>query len=285
MTIFVNRFYGMQKFDVPIVANATEPFSSFLIMPPGDKLLFPDSRDCSKPGLYQVWIPMDESGGSVAYLYNRIVALTGYDLATGVANLCNFGNSDGSLTPEYAATAALNARLNLQCGQSATLIKYLANAIGIQCRICHVVTAGDINGYSDGHETIEMWQSGAWRLFDASLCFVPRDTNGNHLNLFQTVEGFQTNSVISEPIAPFQGSAERTSVHYFHPESWIRANDLTNFDNRIEKVVKHDYQIPFIEAQDGIWGYLPIGTENQKDYVLGLGYALMSRDDFISRFY
>lgn len=285
--LFVNRYYGMQRFEVPQTTGATEHLTASIFITPGKKIIAPGQYDCSQPGLYQIYTPVDD-GVNAAYQFHRILAPDAYALATSVAWLNSFGwgtymRPDGSLyTLGEITAAAVNSRISLPCGTLVEWTSACADNLGILHRTVHIVTAGTPNNFSDGHVSMEMFYDGAWRLFDPSLYWLPK-LNGTHLNLYEAVENI--NSITFEDLAPFTQSPEAPISHRFLADGWIRAFDVWDKQKRIDNEIKRVYQIPFLEDSEGIWGYLPSGTESRESYILSLGYNLLSRADFIARFY
>lgn len=244
--------------------------------------------DATQTGLYKMWIPAFDTGtGSVAGVYNRIVVNGDpYALASSVAWLHAFGKSDNAMAMSDMANKAMISKLHMACGPTAQFLKYLADGQGIPCRIIHIVTAGTPNGYNDGHEIVEMKVGGVWKAFDASLGFVPRDLSGNQLNIWQMVEGLQTSSVDLDRMWAFNYASDPNppAGGEFDPAAWIEQGQLYIWDNLVVGINRL-YQIPFIEASDGIWGYLPTGTESRAAYIASLGYHIMSKTDWLARFY
>jgi hypothetical protein len=276
----------------PAPVAAAGPMPATLMIAPGCYMpALP--TDCTQPGLYQIWTPVQEGLSPPQNHYRIVHGGDAYALASAAAWLVSFGWADrfagGNLTTwaQAKAAKALTSQLNLACGDTAYFLRYLAGLAGMQCRIAHVLTAETpITAYSDGHALVEILTPQGWKAFDSSLCYAFRDCDGNLLNLADACIGLQSGSALAEPIAAYRFSAEPTVVGTFSASCWNMEYCALGPADVLPNVVLHDYQIPALDWTDGkTYFFLPAGTEARRAYVEGLGYIYMTESAFRARFY
>lgn len=253
--------------------------------------MFLCAMDWTQPGLYQLFIPLDEGGsGSWANLHNRIVA--GGDplaLASAVAALHVFGTVDSVMTPSAKISKMINSPVSCQCGESADVLVALAQQAGIPVRHAYILTADpNPNGYYDGHVLVEMKVNGVWKAFDASLNFVFRNRDtGDLMNLVEAVEGMSNGVTTYQTIAPFFPGYQTTAAHAWNPWGWLQSYDAQDDAKRFN-AAKRVYQIPFVGTAAGApaTGFLPPGTEGRASWVAThSGFSITTRDAVMAQFY
>lgn len=262
-----------------------------IFIPPGVYLFSGERYDCTQPGLYRFWHPIQHPDGSAAQTINRIVISgenDGAALASAAAWLTSFGKGDGGKTVSSLTAKARHSRLHMGCGHTSAWLIGMAQSIGVQARSAHILTAETPNGYSDGHQITEIKVNGEWQAFDASLGYRFRGPAGEALNLVDAVLGLRTGSAEFERIAPFKYSSEASNIdgvlQGWDPGSWIDVNNL-NDDAQLEQAARRYYQMPFLLSGNVISGFLPAGCEDRAAWVASLGYTVTSEAAFRATFY
>jgi hypothetical protein len=299
--MFVTRHYLNQRTAI----EQTVPFdsslghlempSSLLIEPahykgyvynPQTQSIFNCALDFTQPGLYQIFILMNEGpNGSLSNIYNRINASSALGLASAVATLHVFGTLDDDMPLPQQLAKLQNSPLSMLCGLSANVLISLAQASGYQARLAAILTSETPNGYSDGHTIAEVKVDGRWVAFDTSMNFVMCRPSNNMLSVADACEGVWAGTTEFYEIAPFQFDAQPTVAGQWNPWGWCLANALYDHVERA-KAVQHLYRIPMLLGDGGRFHYyIPPGTESQLRYALSQNYVQMSKDAFMAKFY
>jgi len=169
--MFTTRHYLNQRtnLDQTVPFNAAaghKDFPQALLIPPGfykgyiynpkTQTEFYCALNCTQPGLYQIFIPLNEgANGSLANIYNFINASTPLGLASAVATLHAFGTADSNLSVPDRIAKLRNSPLSMQCGESASVFVSLAQAAGYEARLCAILTQDPPNYFNDGHMVAE----------------------------------------------------------------------------------------------------------------------------------
>lgn len=168
----------------PTTGGVTMQFQH-VTMSPGVYLVGGQSWNCTQPGLYVFKVP------SEPYIRRRIVAgspLDVYGLISGICN--NFVPGSGSEVVGNLQPISDAGRFvvwSMRCGYIGNYAAWLLPQYGLTVRQVGVRTLETPNGYDDGHQVLEVYLSGAWRMFDLTSACYYRDALGNHMSTAQFI--------------------------------------------------------------------------------------------------
>jgi hypothetical protein len=247
--------------------------------------MFQCALDCTLPGLYQIFFPINEGpSGSKAYIYNRIVATTALGLASAVATLHAFGTTDSAMTTDQKLQRMLSSPLRLQCGETADVLVALARQAGYEARFGHMLTHERPNGFTNGHSGAEIKVDGKWRFFDTALSMVPCHPTNNVLSIAEACEGVWSDTTQFFEIAPFHFDAEQSVVGNGTPGvgAWQRRYMIRSSGVMLCAAFTAS-PASRIRGRFGI--FCRQDPERNKPLADSLGYKQLSRDEFMYRFY
>jgi hypothetical protein len=200
-----------------------------------------------------------------------------------MAAICIYGTADESFSNQTLMDLAKQRKLELRCGETVDFVHHCAQLVGIETRTARSVTADTPNNADDGHVMIEgKDELGNWVLFDVpgDACFYG---SGDCLSL----EGVAQNGIencLHSPLADYSvnnqmsisgGWPSRVYWEIFHKSP----ADAEIWRNRI-------IQIPILDDENGAGlAYMPPGTESRQGYVEGLGFQVLSHQDWVQKFY
>lgn len=270
MTQFMKRYDNCgQLIDVPPCGGSAPALTGNLILSPQAWSYNGVAYDMTAEGLYAFFNAGVDGGWRIVYQSDI------YALMSALCWLTGYGRSDEGQTTSTLTTWAKTRKLSLRCGPTIAWVQSILNSLGIQSRVCRLLTAETPNNYDDGHIVVEVKVNGQWKLWDVSDDRYFVDQGGNHLSLdgyFQALMRFPV--TVADPQPDLKGFAGS-------PMGW---NAGVYYDTRLRDVeawLGRIGQIPGV----GTTFYLPPGTGSRESYVTGLGYTVVDYQQWLSMFY
>jgi hypothetical protein len=280
MPSIAKRFSNLDIIDVVKSSIGGVSYPGTLVIPPNIYSIaaFGGNFDMRQSGLYAIANLAPEAGYTQAGNF-FIVSGNPYMMASACAWLTYWGEWDSNLTTAQLMQEARWRGLGLLCGKTIQFTQEVFKSVPqYPTRMVHIVTAETPNNYLDGHICVEIKINNHWTLFDIAL---KRYWSAN-LSLLELLEQGPTNG------APIKIARSDTSPQPykagasfgFHAQICKMIIDENEFTRRL-------FQIVGIDDGGITYWYMPPGTETRKSWLLSLStqYAVVSRDEFIARFY
>jgi hypothetical protein len=274
----VRRFYGLTSADAPAAPAASPAWPSGLVTPPGRYSLaaYGGVWDMTAPGLYVFFNPPGQ-GGTLTPAGNFAVVCQGDTVAllSAAAWLTATGDYDGGLDLPTLNNLATYRPLGLLCGRAVDWAKALAllPAAGThRLRTVRLLTAQPVNNYCDGHVALEYGDGAGWNLADVAYRRYWLGSLGDWM------AGLAGPELPLAPPACFGPPYRMGQTTGFHTVAFNMLWPKDVFTARV-------WQIPGIDDAGLTWCYLPAGTEARQAWVESLGWRVLSKADWLARFY
>lgn len=276
---FIHKFhFDGDSIDIPATpCPVTHTDWTNFILPAGIYPYNESNYALLQEGLYLIFNANVDGG--YRCIYNADIP----SLMSALSQLTIYGTADESYTDSQLLMLLKTRKVALRCNRTIQLFQYILDSLGIENRMCRVVTAGLPTNFDDGHSPLEVKIHGNWVLYDpSSNCYW---TNRKHYQL-SLADYFQTEQKFMIQIA--DNLADNTPWCSYGWASDIFFDCKLRTKNQVQQWINRIYQIPGIVADDTkTYFYLPPGTESREEWLLSLdpNYLVLPSVEWKERFY
>lgn len=170
--------------------------STFML--PGVYTLGGQSWDCTRAGLYRF------KQENEVFFRNRIVAGSPVDLYAVVSAVC-WNHIHGAADEVIGNQQPVSDRgrffvWRMRCGYIGNFMSWLMPQFGFTVRQVGVSTLGPTNGYDDGHQVLEVFHGGKWKMFDITNGRYWKDANGVHMSAAEFIAAIAGGAPMPETV-------------------------------------------------------------------------------------